>query len=616
MALVTAPLGHRDTFPYRKLENREIRLVIVKKHVHWPRANGLTCSIEHINIDDSRFRIPYTALSYTWGDGQDVTSLKLLDVATRKSGEITITSSLLLALQTILKPGQDHALWIDQICIDQSSTVEKSQQVQLMRWIYERAKAVHIWLGPASEDSDEAMIYLRDNDRTSLLRDLSDRSQARFTLRLEVALKELFRRPYWDRMWTIQEATALKSQNIVVSCGHCSVDLARIFDWASAGYGAVNNISDFVAELQGTGIDIMNRFRYMRRQSVLPLHVLTVRLRHSTASDPRDKIYAMLNFATDIPEQEIKPDYTKTAKQTYTELVLWSISKYQSLDVLGDCRSTLTGSTGPSWVPDWGQIDGTNSFMKTSDPDDPGSSTLYRASGKYLRDVNVQKPVEVNTRLLLLSGVRVGQLNIVSNRVRSRWDTWTAQKTWQPKDGERICPLNNSPMHEVFRKTIYLDATELSSVEFTRGSLAALPWDRHELSMSPTEAKAMRYPRAMGIGRCPFYTKPCTGSSHGLLGLSHATAKPGDELWILKGGKMPFVLRPIPMTIPSTNLTTGETKALPVNAGMPTYELLGEAFVLGLMDGEIIDMLGETPKRERPPPLADMDRYFRTIALI
>jgi hypothetical protein len=164
--------------------------------------------------------------------------------------------------------------------------------------------------------------------------------------------------------------------------------------------------------------------------------------------------------------------------------------------------------------------------------------------------------------------------------------------------------------------TIYLDATELSSVEFTRGSLAALPWDRHELSMSPTEAKAMRYPRAMGIGRCPFYTKPCAGSSHGLLGLSHATAKPGDELWILKGGKMPFVLRPIPMTIPSTNLTTGETKALPVNAGMPTYELLGEAFVLGLMDGEIIDMLGETPKRERPPPLADMDRYFRTIALI
>jgi hypothetical protein len=79
---------------------------------------------------------------------------------------------------------------------------------------------------------------------------------------------------------------------------------------------------------------------------------------------------------------------------------------------------------------------------------------------------------------------------------------------------------------------------------------------------------------------------------------------------------MPFILRPKAMTIPHTNLATGEASKLPVDAGMPTYELVGEAFVLGLMDGEVIDMLGETPKRERPPPLADMDRVFRTIGLI
>ena len=70
------------------------------------------------------------------------------------------------------------------------------------------------------------------------------------------------------------------------------------------------------------------------------------------------------------------------------------------------------------------------------------------------------------------------------------------------------------------------------------------------------------------------------------------------------------------MTIPMTDLETGEAFENPVNAGMPTYELVGEAFVLGLMDGEIIDMLGETPRRERPPPLADMDKDFRTIGLI
>ena len=70
------------------------------------------------------------------------------------------------------------------------------------------------------------------------------------------------------------------------------------------------------------------------------------------------------------------------------------------------------------------------------------------------------------------------------------------------------------------------------------------------------------------------------------------------------------------MTIPHTDLETGEAFELPVDAGVPTYELVGEAFVLGLMDGEVIDMLGETPKRERAAPLGDMDREFRRIGLI
>jgi hypothetical protein len=105
------------------------------------------------------------------------------------------------------------------------------------------------------------------------------------------------------------------------------------------------------------------------------------------------------------------------------------------------------------------------------------------------------------------------------------------------------------------------------------------------------------------------------GDHIGLLGYGLDTADVGDELWILKGGKVPYVLRPKAMTVPSVDLVTGEANDLPVDIGMPTYELVCEAFVLGLMDGEIIDMLGENPKRERPPPIADMDRDFRTIGL-
>ena len=204
MALVTAPLSRRDDFPYRTLSEREIRVVVVK-HARRPLENNLTCYIQHITLGlDSNYpvSVPYTALSYTWGDGKDVTSLKLQDEGTKKSGDITVTRSLVTALQTILEPRKHYTLWIDQICIDQSSTEEKGQQVQFMRWIYERATVIYVWLGPANEGSDIAMIYLKDYDKVRELYDLNPI--------LEEALKLVFRRPYWSRTWTLQEVTGLE----------------------------------------------------------------------------------------------------------------------------------------------------------------------------------------------------------------------------------------------------------------------------------------------------------------------------------------------------------------------------------------------------------------------
>jgi len=57
-----------------------------------------------------------------------------------------------------------------------------------------------------------------------------------------------------------------------------------------------------------------------------------------------------------------------------------------------------------------------------------------------------------------------------------------------------------------------------------------------------------------------FLTKAST------FGISHNTLKVGDEIWLLAGAKTPFVLRP---------------------RQDGTYELIGEAYVDGLMFGEL-----------------------------
>ena len=591
----------------------------MKKHARWPRENTLTCSIRHIilNLDSNHpVSIPYTALSYTWGDGKVVTSLKLQEEETKKSGEITVTSSLVTALQTILEPRNHYALWTDQICINQSNTEEKGQQVRFMRWIYERATFIHVWLGPTSEDSDKAMMYLRNHDRVSIVRDVFNLYEIPLRPSLEKALFLLLSRPYWSRTWTVQELTGLDPQQVIISCGHESVPLTRIFESPDAALSVFNRDSNRLLHYQGARITQMQIFWYQRRNPVQPLMVLVGGLRKSMASDPRDKIYSMLNFATDVHGSEITPDYTKTVKQTLTEVVLWSIWKYKCLDILGECSPSLKDDAAPSWVPNWGDRGLMVSFRKWFSSDDPGSSPLYQASGEHAHILNIHYPVDVNTKLLVLSGVKIAKLDLVLNKVAYTYSSWARLETWAPKNGDAICPLNMILMREVFRRTIYLDVYIVAPLKYARGNEFPLPWCMETSAGSLEQVASKMEARDMGYGRCPFYTAPGIGSSHGLLGYSVLTARPGDELWILKGGSMPFILRPKAVRMPITNLETGEAFEHSVDAGMPTYELVSEAFVLGLMDGEIIDMLGETPRRERPPPLADMDKSFRTIGLI
>ena len=177
-------------------------------------------------------------------------------------------------------------------------------------------------------------------------------------------------------------------------------------------------------------------------------------------------------------------------------------------------------------------------------------------------------------------------------------------------------------MREVFRRTMYLDlhldSADGMLYQFVRGNSMALPW---EVGMGGTpltekEQHTIIFAVSRDMYGNQFHTRPTSPSSEGLLGFCRINGQPGDELWMLKGGKVLYLLRPKPMTIPSADLTTSEPMNLPVDVGVPTYQFVCEAFVLGLMDGEIIDMMGDTPKRERPPPLADMDREFRTIGLI
>ena len=90
----------------------------------------------------------YEALSYTWGDAS---SQKWVSV----NGEpLNIRTNLETALRHLRDEDESRTLWVDAVCINQNDVLERSQQVNRMRYIYAGAQHTVIWLGSGDDETD------------------------------------------------------------------------------------------------------------------------------------------------------------------------------------------------------------------------------------------------------------------------------------------------------------------------------------------------------------------------------------------------------------------------------------------------------------------------------
>lgn len=66
--------------------------------------------------------------------------------------------------------------------------------------------------------------------------------------------------------------------------------------------------------------------------------------------DDKDRVYSVLGNIIDVLESDVRPDYTKTVQELYTEITVKISRKSSSLVVLSYVDSEhLPGA--PSWVP-------------------------------------------------------------------------------------------------------------------------------------------------------------------------------------------------------------------------------------------------------------------------
>lgn len=282
----------------------------------------------------------FVALSYTWGYHRPTFDIivdgSLLSI--RKNLWVALKALRTFFRNDVVVPDESHRreeegvtlprnllqgngyplMWIDAICINQSDNLEKNHQVNMMGRIFTTAGCVISWLGEEDDNSQCVMKAFRASMNTR-----------HCSVEVEQAMRRFVRRPYWYRMWIIQEF--ILAQNVVILCGHEGAwwkDLAHFWHDTKLVHGAegVRELS-FGLSTQSpspTGLAAIIFARRSRGDNVFPrigplsVHKLMTTFSYGKCSDNRDRIYALLALIE--PQAGVGPlsvDYTISAETLY-----------------------------------------------------------------------------------------------------------------------------------------------------------------------------------------------------------------------------------------------------------------------------------------------------------
>ncbi|KAM7184263.1 Heterokaryon incompatibility protein (HET) domain containing protein [Rhypophila sp. PSN 637] len=322
------------------------------------------------------------------------------------------------------------------------------------------------------------------------------------------------------------------------------------------------------------------------------------------STDPRDMIYGLLNLASDVEELGVVPNYEKTCEQVFTETWAAILRRHGA-----DSPSSSIGPNEiavPSWVPDWRQphpfhvLHQSGLFLACGPKNQQTQwAPTEDPRGIALRGVQIDIVREIGTPLDGHNGQQVSSLAMLVNEVTQFLEK---SSLLAPSPEESVYPTpeaNHSARWRIplcdldgtsklFMRSSMKRATSASEESFT-SALAVIEGLRQatapgvangaenwSITLGQHLQEVIAYSSTVFLASCsrPFLT------SHGWVGRGPAEMRPGDVVVILWGCWLPIVLRPC----------GGDADDL-------KYQLVGDAYVHGLMDGEYVQ--GDVEREER-----------------
>jgi hypothetical protein len=441
-----------------------------------------------------------------------------------------------------------------------------------------------------------------------------------------LALYRLLKRPYWSRCWVIQEFCLASEATLV--CGNRSIKSESFFTGLLLALllssdGPQGRSSHLL--VAGGGVFLMTaRHEFRQKPETFGVLEMLWNFRSSLATDPRDKVYALLGLLSDEDRGRfgVLPDYELTTAECYIRAAASLLIHRENLDSLTTDRTSNSHAAMnlPSWVSDWGNSDvghgglplGSRELSNTAEGETyilrPFSAS--RNCGKYTASLK-------DPRTLALSGFVTDKLTHITEAIHVPNTEFGSinQRSSTTTQFLKLCKALFVGLGQYFDTLVEWEKLALSEPKYPTGedplmvfceTLVAsnMPGGKDHTFASFMRwrsllrgPKKLAHAKAFGLHKLPSLYAPAValagmGSARhnmgdrtflsstevtisrrlartekGYLALVPELSRTGDYIALFRGGKMPFVIR-----------ERGKQ-----------WELIGCSYVHGIMSGQAWD---------------------------
>ncbi|KAK5715378.1 hypothetical protein LTR15_010021 [Elasticomyces elasticus] len=567
------------------VEQMQIRMIELQAgHYEDP----LRASVQIISLVEGA---EYETISYVWGDPLKSSDLQISGV------RLVVPINTDLALRRVRHQDTVRRLWIDSICINQKDIHERGQQVSLMGSVYGHSMGnlIHLTddddmgeriLQMAHQVEQEARAETNDfEDWGSML--WNEAGGARYDVQEEredldtEAMWFLMRLPWFRRLWILQEAAVSPSNICYLGRISCPLQLLlRAIRWLD--YTSQTSYPQSPADLAGRDcitslFDLTDHdlglFALMGEEGPEFSNLLGTATQLER-SEPIDGVFAVLGMLSTPPE-DIVPDYTTPVQvilRKATRHILRQRNDLQALSLVSHGAVTIEGC---SWACPFDQVFNNNK--------DPEVLDLRFAASTGLGNPTKLAGDPLAPETVVLEGLIVEEVRATSTVCSSSiLSDLSAFHSWvfdavgvlrRPmrmfggtRQGANLGALTDIALALTVDRNRAADIAQADDI-------AAVTAYLYTLVESPTEdlreangvydvfeeAETHFHP-SIALNRRLFHT------ASGRHGLGPQAMRLGDIVAVLRGGRTLFVLRPL-----------GEE-----------FQLVGEAYVNGMMDGEAV----------------------------